>query len=251
MQVVALTNRGLERPRNEDNCLARAAGDLALLVVADGMGGHQAGNVASAIAVDTAERVWQEFDHTALLSIGEARSLVSNLILDANEQILFEAGSKGERRGMGTTLTAALLSGRRLTIGHIGDSRAYLINGSRITLLTKDHSLLEKLIDSGEVDPAEAQNHPQRHILTRALGVALNPDLDIDLVELEVEADSTILLCTDGLTGLVRDEEILSLCLKQPEPQLLAEALINLANARGGYDNITVVLAAGIGGEQD
>ncbi len=246
MQVAGLTNQGLERSRNEDNCYAKADGDLALLVVADGMGGHRAGNVASAIAVETAEETWQEMGKSASLPVGQARSLVEDLLVRANRKILAESEKYPDKRGMGTTLTAGLLCGNRLTIGHVGDSRAYKIYESKIFLLTKDHSLIEKLVDTGQVSPEEAVNHPQRHVLTRALGVG--SELEIDITEQEVETGSVLLLCSDGLTNMVRDEEILSFYNDNPDPDQFGSGLIELANARGGYDNITVVIASGIGG---
>jgi PPM family protein phosphatase len=248
LQVVGLTNQGLERARNEDNCFASAESDLALLVVADGMGGHRAGNVASAIAVGTAEQIWAELDRSQLPSVQKARELVSNLLGDANGKIFKEAEKKSDRRGMGTTLTAALLCGNRLTIGHVGDSRAYKILDGQISLLTKDHSLIGSLIEEGRLKPEEAENHPQKHVLTRALGVSSS--IEVDITELEIDAGATLLLCTDGLTNMVRDSEILTLSIEKSEPAKLAEALIDLANSRGGYDNITVVIASGIGGSQ-
>jgi len=248
LQVVGLTNQGLERARNEDSCFASSESDMALLVVADGMGGHRAGNVASAIAVGLTEQIWAELDRNQLPSVKKARELVNNLLSEANGKILNEAKKESERRGMGTTLTAALLCGNRLTIGHVGDSRAYKILDGQISLLTKDHSLIGTLIEEGRLKPEEAENHPQKHVLTRALGVS--SDLEIDITELEIDAGSTLLLCTDGLTNMVRDNEILSLCNEKSEPEVLAEALIDLANSRGGFDNITVVIASGIGGSQ-
>ncbi len=248
MQVTGLTNRGLERPRNEDSCFARDDTDLALLVVADGMGGHQAGNVASSLAVSMAENLWEKLDRNVILSTGGARQLISRYIVEANELIITEASSSLDKKGMGTTITAGLLCGNCLTIGHVGDSRAYLIKDNRIELLTRDHSLLEELIESGQVDPEEAKSHPQRHVLTRALGISR--DLEIDVIEQDISENSILLFCTDGLTSLVHDEEILALSRETSEPQKLAESLIELANERGGYDNITVVIAAGIGGHQ-
>lgn len=248
MQVVGLTNRGLERARNEDSCFASAESDLAMLVVADGMGGHRAGNVASTIAVETAEQIWSELDRTRLPSVKSARELVNTLLSEANSKILIEAENESARRGMGTTLTAALLCGNRLTIGHVGDSRAYKVADGQISLLTRDHSLIGQMIENGRIKPEDAENHPQKHVLTRALGVC--SDLEIDITELEIDAGSTLLLCTDGLTNMVRDNEILSLFNEKTEPAALAEALIDMANSRGGLDNITVVIASGIGGSQ-
>ncbi len=248
MVVAGLTNKGMERTRNEDCFFFKVDSDTALLAVADGMGGHRAGNVASGLAVSTAEQFWAELDRSTLPSAEECRRLIQRLILGANELILGEAGSSAERQGMGTTLTVGLVRGNLLTIGHIGDSRAYLICDGQIKLLTRDHSLLEELIKNGQVKPEEAKNHPQRHILTRALGLTSDPEVDI--TEQEIEPGSVLLFCTDGLTNLVCDDEILAVSSEQPDPQLLAESLIDLANARGGFDNITVIVATDIGGLQ-
>lgn len=249
MQVAGLTNQGLERARNEDSCFAVAEADYALLIVADGMGGHRAGNVASNLAVETAEQLWLELDRSTPISVRKARELIETLLLRANKKIFDESVSVPDRRGMGTTLTAGLLCGNRLTIGHVGDSRAYMVNNGHISVLTKDHSLLENLIETGQVKPEEADNHPQRHVLTRALGISA--DLEVDITELEIEADSVLIFCTDGLTNMVHDNEILALYKENREPEILAQALIELANSRGGIDNITVVIASDIGGPQD
>lgn len=248
MQVASLTNCGLVRSRNEDSCFVKADTDMALLVVADGMGGHQAGNVASSLAISAAEKIWNNLDYSVSPSAEEARKIVNHLIVEANKTIFAEANNASSRRGMGTTLTAGLLCGKRLTIGHVGDSRAYLIKDGSIELLTKDHSLLEQLIESGQVRPEEAQSHPQRHIVTRALG--LSEDLEVDIFEEDLDDQASLLFCTDGLTNLVYDDEILDLSKRIFDPQILAKALIDLANERGGYDNVTVVIAAGIGGQR-
>ncbi len=218
------------------------------MVVADGMGGHRAGNVASGLAVSRAEQFWADIDPSVPPSAEEARKMIECLITEANEQVLSKANDSTDRQGMGTTFTVGLLCGSHLTIGHIGDSRAYLVSDGQIMLLTRDHSLVEQLIESGQVKPEEAKDHPQRHILTRALGISSN--LQIDISEKEVEAGSTLLFCTDGLTNMVSDDEILRAALEQSDPQLLAESLIALANSRGGFDNITVVAATGIGGQE-
>ena len=249
MQVTGVTNKGKERPRNEDSCYAVQDSDLALLVVADGMGGHKAGNVASGIAVSIAEKYWNSIIREKPLSNQEAKSLVEEMIVEANQAVISEADNSFEKRGMGTTLTVGLLSGNLLIIGHIGDSRAYLVNNDRIELLTRDHSLLEQLLQSGQVKPEEAKNHPKRHVLTRALGAS--SELQVDIADLVIEPGSVLLFCTDGLTNQVEDHEILNVVTGQKDPQLQAESLIALANARGGHDNITVVIAADIGGQQE
>ena len=246
LQVTGLTNQGLERPRNEDNFFVRANDHCALLVVADGMGGHRAGEVASALAVEEAEAAFGELEKIKPATVAKARSLVKSLFEQANDKIFATAEKDPGCHGMGTTLTAALLCGQRLTVGHVGDSRAYKIHGDSIYLLTKDHSLVETYVEAGELSPEEAENHPQRHVLTRALGVSGH--IKIDFAEQEVEPGSVLLLCTDGLTNMVQADEILACYNKNPDPGPFAEALVALANARGGRDNITVVIAAGIGG---
>ncbi len=248
MQIAGLTNRGRERARNEDSYFLKADSGIALLAVADGMGGHRAGNVASGLAVSSAEQLWDDLDRTNSFTPEKARTIMCSMVLNANSLILDEADHSSARQGMGTTLTSGLLYDNRLTIGHIGDSRAYLVHNGKIKLLTRDHSLLEQLIASGQVKPEEAHNHPQRHVLTRALGTALDPEIDI--IELVLKTGSALILCTDGLTNLVKDHEILALCQNEPDPHSLAEALIDLANSRGGHDNITVVIAKGIGGQE-
>ncbi len=247
MQVYSLSNRGMERSRNEDSCFAEANADYALLVVADGMGGHQAGNVASALAVETARDFWSDLAGNSSLSAEETRRALEKLILDANRAIIAEAAKNPAKKGMGTTLTAGFLRGERLVIAHVGDSRAYRICNGKIEQLTKDHSLLEQLLNSGQIEPEEAENHPQRHVLTRAVGI--DDRLEVDIYEKEIETGSVLLFCTDGLTNHVNDQEIKSVCLEQQDPQAVAESLIDLANDRGGHDNITVVIAAGIGGQ--
>lgn len=246
MQLQGITDRGQERQRNEDNFFAASTSETALLVVADGMGGHQAGDVASSLAVQAAERYWAGLEAGALALPGKARLVLEQFMREANDLIYREAAKSSKQRGMGTTLTAALLCGPRLTIGHIGDSRAYLVREGRITLLTRDHSLVEELVDSGQVSPEEARSHPQRHILTRALGT--DPQPLIDFMEWDLPPGSLILLCTDGLTGLLNDEEILAACAVHKDARRLVEALVALANERGGIDNITVVVAGEIGG---
>ncbi len=248
MQAVALTNQGLERSRNEDSCFAASNGENALLVVADGMGGHRAGHIASCLVVKEAEHAWLKLGTCIAKAGKENRKAIEELILEANRLIIEEADKNLSQKGMGTTVTAALLCGRNLIIGHVGDSRAYKITDNKITLITRDHSLPEHLIESGQITKEEARFHPQRHILTRALGISVK--LTVDYFEEQVNEDSTILLCTDGLTNMVQDEEILAIANQYSDPRQLAKTLIDRANEHGGLDNITVVIASGIGGQQ-
>jgi PPM family protein phosphatase len=246
LQVVGLSDLGRERSRNEDSFLVRTGSAFSLLAVADGMGGHVAGDVASTLAVSVLERCWDGLHQENPLPHNQISAIVKNMIAEANQSILNYSAGDAAKQGMGTTLTMGLISGLNLVIGHVGDSRAYLIEEGRIKLLTEDHSLLEQLIQQGSVSPEEVQGHPQRHILTRALGTA--SDVEIDLVETELKEGSALILCTDGLTTLLQDDEILDIIYaRQDDPGLAVRSLINLANKRGGYDNITVVLATGIG----
>ncbi|NLA11758.1 MAG: Stp1/IreP family PP2C-type Ser/Thr phosphatase [Firmicutes bacterium] len=245
MRAVGLTHPGRERSRNEDSYLVKTGEDLTILAVADGMGGHVAGDVASALAIGVFERYWNELDLKEPPPRGHFAEIIKNLIIKANTVILDTAARDSDKAGMGTTLTAGFLSGSSLTIGHVGDSRAYLVSGEALTPLTEDHSLLEQLIQAGRISPEEAEGHPKRHILVRALGTS--SDLEIDLIERELNEAEALLLCSDGLTSMVRDAEIFRITQEQPDPLLVAEALIKLANDRGGCDNITVVYATEIG----
>jgi PPM family protein phosphatase len=246
LQVVGLSDPGRERSRNEDSFLVRSGSAFTLLSVADGMGGHVAGDVASTLAVSVLERCWDGLLRENPLPDNQLSGLIKNMMIEANQSILTQSAGDATKQGMGTTLTVGILYGLNLVLGHVGDSRAYLIEEGGIKLLTADHSLLEQLIQQGSISPEEVQGHPQRHILTRALGTTAG--VEIDLVETELKEGSVLLLCTDGLTTLVQDDEILNIILnRQDNPALASAALINLANERGGYDNITVVLATGIG----
>ncbi len=248
MQVFAQTNQGLERSRNEDSCFAASSGENVLLAVADGMGGHRAGNVASDLVVIEAEKAWSKLGKCKVKNHAEVRKILEDFIYDANKKIIEEADHNLALKGMGTTVTAAILCGQNLTVGHVGDSRAYLISGRKIKLITRDHSLPEHLIESGQITKEEARCHPQRHILTRALGISAK--LTVDIFDEQVEAGSAVLLCTDGLSNMVADEEILAVVNLYNEPQRIVETLIEQANNSGGFDNITVVIATGIGGRQ-
>ncbi len=252
MQGIGLTHRGRERSRNEDRFLTLIRPEATLLAVADGMGGHVAGDLASTLAIETVERCWNELTgKIAGSGIGgrHIASIAENLIQEANQAIYSRACDDPTKRGMGTTLTVGLLTGLDLTIGHVGDSRGYLITNDQIELLTKDHSLVEKMIQEGLVSPEQALEHPRRHILTRAVGT--NPRLKVDLIQLSLAEGSALLFCTDGLTSLVKDEEILQIYFDKKEPHRVASALIELANFRSGSDNITVVLLTDIGKQEE
>ena len=228
-ESVGKTDPGRVRRRNEDAFVV----DPPLFAVADGMGGAQAGEVASRLAA-AAFREYREADEL----VPEER--VAAIIKEANRRIYDRARTDSEVSGMGTTVTAALLGDGRVVIGHVGDSRAYRIRDGRLEQLTEDHSLVADLMRSGRLTPEEAEGHPQRSVITRALGT--DPDVDVDTLVVEAEAGDLFLLCSDGLTTMVPDDEILRIVHESSSLDRAARSLVKAANKRGGEDNVTVVL---------
>jgi PPM family protein phosphatase len=228
----AKTDIGKVREMNEDSYTYAPP----LFAVADGMGGHVAGEIASRLAADTLKK------HIAAHA-GEpaSPSLLEDAILDANSLVFRLAQEKSECAGMGTTITAVYVSGSKIFWGHVGDSRLYLLRANKLQQITEDHSLVGSLVRSGTITKEESLVHPQRNILTRAVGT--EEHIKVDTGEIDWVAGDSLLLCTDGLTTLVRDEEILStMSAWLTAGDACLEALVATANAAGGYDNITVVL---------
>ncbi len=230
-RAAAVSDVGRKRRANEDSYAV--APDLGLYIVADGMGGHKAGQVASKLAVEA-----------AVASVGgSAGSLSERLaasVSAANREIFAQARSLPELRGMGTTIVAALTGEGSIALAHVGDSRAYLIRGEGIRKLTDDHSVVGDLVRRNEITEQDARSHPHRHVLTRALGV--RSAVEADFGELSTCIGDTFVLCSDGLTGLVQDHEIGKIVLSAPSIDLACQRLVETANERGGEDNITVVI---------
>jgi serine/threonine protein phosphatase PrpC len=222
------TDTGRQRRANEDSLLARAP----LFVVADGMGGAQAGEVASRIAVESFEPGLPETSHPELELAALAR--------EANARIHELSHSNAEQAGMGTTLTAVYVDEQEVAIAHVGDSRAYCLRDGQLLRLTDDHSLVDELMRQGRLTPAEAVEHPQRSVITRALG----PEgmVEVDTRSFRARAGDVYLLCSDGLTTMLSEEQIASMLLSHARLRDAGEALIAAANQAGGRDNITVVL---------
>ena len=240
--AVKLTDTGRVRPHNEDYVdfyvppdpqqEARKGG---IYLVADGMGGHQAGEVASRGAVETAiERYYADTSRDV------GKSLV-RAVQAANRQIHAQAQTDPSKSGMGTTLVAAVILGRKVYVANVGDSRAYLINRASMAQITEDHSWVEEQVRAGLLTPEQAKRHPQRNLVTRALGS--KPSVDVDLFEGEVSTGDAILLCSDGLTGRVEDHEIAAI-VRDHSPNEAARLLVAAANERGGSDNITVLIVS-------
>ncbi len=237
VDTVAKTHPGLQRRDNEDSMLARAP----VFVVADGMGGAQAGEVASRIAIETFEQ--------GLPEEGSPEERLAQRVQEANQRIHDVSAREHERRGMGTTLTAAYLDDTHLSVAHVGDSRAYLFRDGELERLTQDHSLVEELVRRGKLTAEQAAEHPQRSIITRALGP--EPEVDVDTWTYPVRAGDVLLLCSDGLTSMISEEQVAEILGSTDDLDNAAAQLIAKANEAGGRDNITVVLfrLEAVGGE--
>lgn len=223
--VGAASDIGQVREGNEDSYLVIAP----LYAVADGMGGHRGGEVASNLALETVQTLFEQGSGTLAEQVEQANRAV------------FDRSQKDRRvSGMGTTLTAALIDGGRVHLAHVGDSRAYLFRAGELSLLTEDHTLVHKMVVEGEITEEEAETHPHRSILTRALGV--DAAVQVDESDVEVAGGDRILLCSDGLTGMVSDEQIREILGRNPDPQPAVDELVKEANRAGGIDNITAVI---------
>jgi protein phosphatase len=234
LRAAASSDVGLRRRINEDRYAL--APDLGLYLVADGMGGHTAGQVASELAADASLQAIRALE-------GASASLSEKLryaVASANRAIYTTARERPELAGMGTTLVCLLAGEGRAALAHVGDSRAYLVRGGRIRQLTDDHSIVGELLRRNQISEDAAREHPHRHVLTRALGVrrAVEPDL----AELTPVAGDRFVLCSDGLTTHVEDHEIAKALAEEDDLQEACERLIDLANGRGGEDNTTIVL---------
>jgi PPM family protein phosphatase len=222
------TDPGRKRRRNEDDYVVEPP----LFAIADGMGGAQAGELASSLAAGAVR------DDEGAAGSGERH--VTELIQEANRRVYQRSSEDAAASGMGTTMTVALVEDGTVAFGHVGDSRAYRIRDGKLEQLTEDHSLVAELVRTGKLSPEEAETHPQRSVITRALGT--DPDVDVDTFSIQTQPGDLFMLCSDGLTSMVEDEVILQTVEKnRGDLQAAAKALIRAANKGGGEDNITVV----------
>jgi protein phosphatase len=225
VRVGSASDIGRVREGNEDSFLVLAP----LYVVADGMGGHRGGEVASSLALQTLQR------------LSEAREgTLAEQVIEANRAVFERSQEDRSVAGMGTTLTAALVDGDRVHLAHVGDSRAYLFRGGELSMLTEDHTLVHRMVVDGEITEAEAETHPHRSILTRALGV--DASVQVDEGDVRSIAGDRILLCSDGLTAMVPDGQIREILSTTADPQEAVDTLVRVANRAGGIDNITAVI---------
>jgi len=210
--------------------------ELGLYLVADGMGGHRAGQVASQMASEEAIRAIEGLQGAKVGLAERLRDAVSS----ANREIFNAASAKPEFAGMGTTFVGLLFAGERLALAHVGDSRAYLVRAGRLRRLTDDHSIVAELIRRHEISESDARQHPHRHVLTRALGI--RPRIDPDLAEMTPQDNDVFVLCSDGLTTHIEDEEIAERVHGEHDLEAAAAGLVDAANRAGGVDNTTVLL---------
>ncbi|MGA1997187.1 MAG: Stp1/IreP family PP2C-type Ser/Thr phosphatase [Bryobacteraceae bacterium] len=239
IELANLTDPGCVRERNEDYyCYFEPDDDEAfrargrLLVVADGMGGHEGGEIASGIAVEVVRQTWSN-------GTGDPSDLLIAALSNAHSAIQDYAREHPELAGMGTTCTAAALIGDLLYYGHVGDTRLYLIHHGAIRRVTHDHSLVQRLVDSGALTEEQAAGHPDRNVLVSALGMSGAVSVDVPDGGIPIEPGDTLLICTDGLHGLASDAELLDAATRS-EPRQACQQLVQLARDRGGPDNITL-----------
>lgn len=234
-----MSDRGKVRKHNEDaGGMFVSKANQYLGVVADGMGGHNAGDVASQIVVDYFEKHFP--NQEKIQDTSQAEMYLLEAVNEINQLILSQAQADNALQGMGTTIVLALFVNDDVVILHVGDSRCYLLNQTHFTLLTSDHSLANVLYESGEISKDEAKQHPRKNMLTKALG----PDAEVnpDVTSLAFEVKNRLLICTDGLTNNVPDDELAAHLKVNDSIEVIAEQLIALANQRGGQDNITVLI---------
>ena len=234
MQYWGITDRGAVRLQNQDAFTIHPQSDgRVLVVVCDGMGGARAGNVASEMTVALFTAAFDSI-------VGNDDQRLGQAAIQANDQVFHRAITDDDCAGMGTTLVTALIGEKQATLLNVGDSRAYLINDSGIRQITRDHSVVEDLVSSGKLSREEARNHPRKNLITRALGC--EPQLRADLFHIDVVPGDHLLLCSDGLSNLLAEQEILYEVIHGGESSTCCQRLLDIAMHRGAPDNVTVVL---------
>lgn len=239
MEVGVKTDIGKIREINQDAYYISRYKEHPLFIIADGMGGHKAGEIASKMAVEIISSILEKNYNNFCLDDDSIKKNIISSIIKANEKIYNKSLEDEEFSGMGTTVTLAYKNNKKIFIGHVGDSRAYLFRKGNLSQITTDHSLVEELIRNGSISKEEAKNHPQRNIITRAVGTS--KEIEADLIVEEKLKDDILLLCTDGLTNMLMEDEIKEYLLINEDMQKLCENLVMLSNEKGGFDNITVL----------
>ncbi len=235
MKKIAVSNKGYKRENNQDYQLMDSHNRY--FIIADGMGGHNGGEVASYTAVNTAHGLLKDFNAKNLSQIKAKLIEVFNA---ANEAVYSMSFSKDSLTGMGTTMIVSYLFENHIVIGHVGDSRAYLLSSGDFVRLTKDHSLVQEMVDRGELNQIQADTHPKRHMITKAVGTQSSIEPDILTRELLPEDVSKLFMCTDGLTDYVSDDEMKNICNHSDILEDCVNEMLELALERGGNDNISI-----------
>lgn len=238
MKIVAKTDKGMVRESNQDAyAVGELPGEVAWAVVCDGMGGAAGGNIASALAVKViSEKI--NASYNPKMRDSSIKNLLDSAITAANIEVYDMAYAQPDLKGMGTTVVCAIVREGRAYIAHAGDSRAYIANKNNISQITTDHSMVQDLVNQGKITQQEAEHHPNKNIITRAIGVDKRIDIDFD--QLDLNDDDTLILCTDGLSNCVSTDDMAS-DIKDGQYYAFAERLVKRANNNGGSDNITVV----------
>ena len=241
MKIVAKTDKGLVRENNQDAyAVGELPGEVAWAVVCDGMGGAAGGNIASALAVKViSDKITSSYNEK--MRDSSIKNLLDSAITAANIEVYDMAYSRPDLKGMGTTVVAVVVRDNVAHIAHAGDSRAYLVNKDGVEQITVDHSLVQNLVDRGEITKEEAEHHPNKNVSTRALGV--DKRIDVDFSEIYMQENETLVLCTDGLSNCVNNSEMAE-DIKDGQYYAFADRLVKRANKNGGNDNITVVAIA-------
>ncbi|MGQ8966043.1 protein-serine/threonine phosphatase PrpC [Bacillus subtilis] len=240
MLTALKTDTGKIRQHNEDDAgIFKGKDEFVLAVVADGMGGHLAGDVASKMAVKAMGEKWNEAE-TIPTAPSDCEKWLIEQILSVNSKIYDHAQDHEECQGMGTTIVCALFTGKTVSVAHIGDSRCYLLQDGDFVQVTEDHSLVNELVRTGEISREDAEHHPRKNVLTKALGT--DQSVSIDTRSFDIEPGDKLLLCSDGLTNKVEGTELKDILQSDSAPQEKVNLLVDKANQNGGEDNITAVL---------
>ncbi|MSS43864.1 Stp1/IreP family PP2C-type Ser/Thr phosphatase [Anaerosalibacter bizertensis] len=239
MFIGVSTDKGKVRKNNQDSYFVSEDTELPLFIVADGMGGHKAGEVASNMAVEIVKDFFIEKKEEFKKNKVDISKFIRSVVEKANTIIYKKSIENDEFHGMGTTITMAYISEDKLYIGHVGDSRAYLLRNNKFIQITEDHSLVAEMVKKGSISEEEAECHPQRNIITRAIGT--DEEVITDIIVEDIYKDDILLLCTDGLTNMMNDDEIKEILINKIDLQKNCNSLVKKANRLGGIDNVTVI----------